>query len=182
MPKKTTATKKATKKKTKAAKAAVSIPGPRADRPVAKGYGLKDPKDGLLPWSWAEEQLAKSRTYWISTARSDGRPHTMPVWGAWVEGAFWFGTGEGTQKARNLQRNPYCTICTDDAENAVILEGIAKITPAGGAVYQRVMKAYRQKYKTEVPEDSPVFRVAPRRVFGLIEKSFPKSATRWRFE
>jgi len=100
MPKKTTATKKATKKKTKAAKAAVSIPGPRADRPVAKGYGLKDPKDGLLPWSWAEEQLAKSRTYWISTARSDGRPHTMPVWGAWVEGAFWFGTGEGTQKAR----------------------------------------------------------------------------------
>ncbi len=69
------------KMKTKAAKAAVSIPGPRADRPVAKGYGLKDPKDGLLPWSWAEEQLAKSRTYWISTARSGGRPHTMPVWG-----------------------------------------------------------------------------------------------------
>ena len=28
----------------------------------------------------------------------------------------------------------------------------------------------------------PVYRVRPKRVFGLIEKTFPKTATRWTFE
>ena len=27
----------------------------------------------------------------------------------------------------------------------------------------------------------PVYRVRPRRAFGLIEKTFPKTATRWTF-
>ena len=28
----------------------------------------------------------------------------------------------------------------------------------------------------------PVYRVRPRRAFGLVEKTFPKTATRWTFE
>jgi len=28
----------------------------------------------------------------------------------------------------------------------------------------------------------PVYRVRPRRAFGLVEKTFPKTATRWTFD
>src|SRR5438067_13657629 len=71
---------------------------PVASRPHAPGYGISDDAKGLLPWSWAEERLTKSRQYFITTVRADSRPHTMPVWGIWMEGAFWFGTGRKTQK------------------------------------------------------------------------------------
>ena len=44
---------------------------------------------GLLAWSWAEERLAASNDDWVTTARADGRPHVTPVWGAWLDDAFW---------------------------------------------------------------------------------------------
>jgi hypothetical protein len=34
-------------------------------------------KKQFLPWTHAEERLIKSRSYWICTARTDGRPHSQ---------------------------------------------------------------------------------------------------------
>ena len=34
-----------------------------------------------------------ARTTGSRRFRSDGRPHTRPVWGVWLDGAFWFSTG-----------------------------------------------------------------------------------------
>jgi hypothetical protein len=42
----------------------------------------------LLPWSHAVERLEKAINYWVCIMRPDGRPHAVPVWGMWVEGAF----------------------------------------------------------------------------------------------
>ena len=63
----------------------------------------------MLPWKWAVKKvkmLTDSREYWMVTVRPDGRPHAMIIWGIWFDGAFWFGTGSKTQKARNLSKNP----------------------------------------------------------------------------
>ena len=87
-----------------------------------------DPTRGLLPWSWAVERLEKSHNYWVATARPNGRPHLMVVWGIWREDAFWFTTGRGTRKARNLAANPNCSIATEGADEAVIVEGQARET------------------------------------------------------
>jgi general stress protein 26 len=51
----------------------------------------------------------------------------MIIWGLWIDGAFWFGTGGKTQKARNLARNPNCVVGTQNAAEAVILEGVAEL-------------------------------------------------------
>jgi general stress protein 26 len=51
----------------------------------------------------------------------------MIIWGLWFDGAFWFGTGSKTQKARNLAKNPNCIVGTQNAAEAVILEGIAEL-------------------------------------------------------
>jgi hypothetical protein len=43
-------------------------------------------------------------TYWLATARPDGRPHVMPILSVWVNGMLFFAAGQGTQKARRITR------------------------------------------------------------------------------
>src|SRR5271169_4719425 len=100
---------------------------PKASRPHAPGYGFPEGSKGLLPWSWAEQRLKKSHNYWITTVRPDGSPHTMVVWGLWQDGLFLFSTGSKSRKSRNLAQNPSCIVCTEDANEAVIVEGVAEV-------------------------------------------------------
>jgi hypothetical protein len=79
----------------------------RAGR-TCRGTGIVGPAEGsgLLPWSWAEQRLVASRNYWVATSWPDGRPHAMPVWGLWDNGAFWFSSSRRSRKARNLANDP----------------------------------------------------------------------------
>jgi general stress protein 26 len=145
------------------------------------GYGIPKTAKGLLAWSWAELRLKKSHNYWISTARPDGAPHTMIVWGLWLDHAFCFSTGKQSRKAKNLAKNPKCVICTEHAEQAVIVEGVASVTN-DAAFRKKFNEIYERKYKWDMSDfDEPVYVVRPRRAFGLYEKNFQGSATRWEF-
>jgi len=157
---------------------------PRASRPHMPDYGLAEPGEGLLAWSWAVERLERTRNYWVATTRQDGRPHAAAVWGVWIDGAFVFSTATGSRKARNLARNASCVVCTESAEEAVTIEGTASPVRDDEtlASFRRV---YKEKY--DWPMDDVVegvYRVAPRTVFGFIEHAnqFSKTATRWQFD
>src|ERR1700675_2669478 len=113
-------------------------------RPEMPGYGLPKSAKGLLPWKWAEQRLRKSHNYWITTVKPDGSPHTMVVWGLWLDGAFLFSTGSQSRKAKNLVENPHCVVCTEQAEEAVIVEGVAEIVAA--EVRPIFLKKYKPKY------------------------------------
>jgi hypothetical protein len=158
---------------------------PRASRPNMPGYGIvaANEGEGLLPWSWARERLAGARNYFIATTRPDGRPHIMVVWGLWLDDAFVFSTGRESRKGKNLAHNPSCVICPEDAEEAVILEGTAHEVGGKDAPFMaRFAAEYKAKYGYDVAGmEEPVFRVDPQVVFGQIEKTFTKSATRWTF-
>src|SRR3984957_5336819 len=118
---------------------------PRTERPQFPEDGISKSKTGLLPRKWAVKSLTESREYWIVTVRSDGRPHAMIIWGLWFDGAFWFGTGSKTQKARNLAKNPNCIVGTQNPAEAVILEGVAEpITDA--AIRKRLEPTSLRKY------------------------------------
>jgi general stress protein 26 len=156
-------------------------PQPRTERPQIPDYGISKSKTGLLPWKWAVKALTDSREYWMVTVRSDGRPHAMIIWGLWFEGAFWFGTGRKTQKARNLAKNPNCIVGTQNAAEAVILEGVAELVSDARLAKELEPESLR-KYGMSGGGSEPLYRVRPTRVFGLIEKSFPKTATRWTFD
>jgi pyridoxine/pyridoxamine 5'-phosphate oxidase len=157
---------------------------PRASRPNLPGYGLaaEEEGEGLLPWSWAAERLEAARNYFLATTRPDGRPHVMVIWGLWLDGAFYFSTGRQSRKARNLAANPNCVVVPDDGEEAVILEGV--VGEVGDReVLDRFVKAYQAKYAWDVSGmDEPIFAARPRVVYGQIEKTFTKSATRWQFD
>jgi PPOX class probable F420-dependent enzyme len=161
---------------------------PRADRPAMPGYGVLGPGEGtgLLPWSWAEERLTASRYYWVSTVRPDGRPHASPVWGLWHDGRLWFSCGGRSRKARNLAADPRCSVTTDDAENPVIVDGVAEITRDPEAIARFVDAGnakYGPSYTVEFldPDVNLTVAVRPERVFGLLHDDFPGSPTRWTF-
>jgi nitroimidazol reductase NimA-like FMN-containing flavoprotein (pyridoxamine 5'-phosphate oxidase superfamily) len=161
---------------------------PRASRPHMPGYGLPKSKKGLLPWKWAAARLSKSRQYWVVTVRPNRAPHMMLVWGLWWEDAFYFSTGSTSRKARNLSKNPKCVIASEDSEQAVILEGMAKPL-RDRAKIREFLRFYGRKYKWDMSAmqddmlalKEPVFVVHPKKAFGLVEKTFATSATRWRF-
>ena len=147
----------------------------------------KDPSKGLKSWSWALERLEKSHNYWIATTRPGGRPHLMLVWGVWWEDAFWFSTGPNTRKAKNIAAHAYCSIGTEQADEAVILEGVPhEITDR--AIWKRLAAVYNKKYGGDVEpmlitSGGNVYRVEPETAFGQDEHAanFAESATRWRF-
>src|SRR5437870_13479915 len=105
---------------------------PHASRPRMPGYGIVGPDEGtgLLPWSWAEEQLSTSRNFWLATRWPDGRPHVMPVWAIWHGGALWFSSSKQSRKARNLAADPRRVLTTEDSQNPVIVEGAAALPTA----------------------------------------------------
>jgi uncharacterized pyridoxamine 5'-phosphate oxidase family protein len=150
------------------------------------GYGLPKSKKGLLPWKWAEDRLGKSRQYWIATTRPDGRPHVMVVWALWMDGVLYFSTGSKSRKARNLKPNPNCTMCTEKADEAVILEGVVD-TERNVETIREFLRLYEKKYKWDMSSmaddllklKEPVFYLRPKVGFGLWEKKFATSATRW---
>jgi hypothetical protein len=155
---------------------------PLTERPRIPGYGISTSKTGMLPWEWAVKTLTESREYWICTVRADRRPHAMIIWGLWFDGAFWFGTGSKTQKACNLARNPNCIIGTQNAAEALILEGVAERVEDTD-IQRKLKPESLRKYGMSGGDGSePLYRVRPKRAFGLIEKTFPKTATRWTFD
>jgi nitroimidazol reductase NimA-like FMN-containing flavoprotein (pyridoxamine 5'-phosphate oxidase superfamily) len=160
---------------------------PTADRPFAPGYGIVGAEDGkgLLPWAWVARKMNRCRTFWLATIHAalptgEGRPHVMPVWGVWLDDAFFFSTGRKSRKGQNLSANPACTIANDDGAEAVVVEGLAT-QAEDAAMLERVATAYQKKYKMD-PRimGEPIFRVQPNRVFAFVEKTFPQSATRWK--
>ena len=161
---------------------------PKASRPHMPGYGLPKGTKGLLPWRWAEQRLTKSHNYWITTVKTNGSPHTMVVWGLWRDGTFLFSTGRQSRKSRNLKKNRHCVVCTELANEAVIVEGVAEETP-DVALRRDFLKRAERKYKFDMSGfeadilslKEPIFTVRPRVVFGLDEKRSLNSATRWQF-
>ena len=70
--------------------------------------------DGLPPANWPDiitrldagsapaPDGANARTTWLATVNEDGSPHVTAVGALWLDGTFWFQTGAGTRKGRNV--------------------------------------------------------------------------------
>lgn len=163
---------------------------PRASRPYWPDALAKSSDDtsNLKAWSWALERLEKSHNYWIATTRPDRRPHLMVVWGIWWQEAFWFSTGPRTRKAKNIAALPQVVIGTEDADEAIILEGTAEeITDR--SVWKQLAKIYNAKYGGDVEpllvaSDGCVIRIQPQVAFAQDEhaENFADAVTRWHFQ
>ncbi len=148
-------------------------------RPHAPGYGIRTDANGLLPWSFVEERMAAAHEYWVATVHPDGRPHLTPVWGLWVDGVFYFGSGPGTRKARNLAENPNVAV-HPEGEDVVILEGVAEVvTNPDPTLSERVYAASVAKYGMGSHRIEGSYAVRPRVAFAWTGLVLTQTATRW---
>ncbi|HVM64381.1 MAG TPA: pyridoxamine 5'-phosphate oxidase family protein, partial [Acidimicrobiales bacterium] len=178
---------------TRAAAAGPRTVPPNRRRPHMPGYGVPEGPDGMLPWSFAEERLTASHDYWLATARPNGPPHVMPVWGAWTGGRFWFSTDQGSRKARNLRADPRCTVTTDNARQPVVLDGVAEAVVRRdeiSAFADELSRKYAEDWAPEVYTvdffdgslgGGATYRVVPTSVFALDADRFATSPTCWEF-
>jgi hypothetical protein len=170
---------------------AESTKTPTSERPVMPdGYGLPTSAQGLLAWSDVEERLRVAQHYWLATVRPDGTPHAVPRWGVWLDGRFWYDGAPTTRHALNLATNPACSLHLESGTEAVIVEGTSEPSraPASG-LGARLAEAfgkysalgYTPTAQSWDGEDGGGLRVlTPRRALAWF--SFPKDATRFRFE
>lgn len=154
----------------------------RASRPYMPGYGTDRSETGLLPWSWADDRLRTSFSYWIGSVRPDGRPHIMAIWAVWERDALWFGSTNASRKVRNLRADPRCTITVDDTLNPIVLDGIATFVtdPDDIAWYCDAANAKYSSNYSHNPDHGSVLVVRPTWAFGMQAADLPGTATRWR--
>lgn len=153
-------------------------------------YGVPADPGGTLPWSWAEARLARCRNYWVVTVSATGRPHALPVWGAWRAdpAAFAFSCAPGARKVRNMAANAQVCVAIDDTVECVSVEGLAAplTDPAERDAF---LDLYVDKYaepggRAELADfvsGHPWFVVRPLRAFAIIERAeeFSERATAW---
>ena len=141
----------------------------------------------MLDWSWAVERLTTAKNYWFCTTRPDGRPHAMPAWAAWVDGALYFDGSPETRRGRNLAANPAIVIHLESGDEVVILEGEAVYArqarararrAAGGSAGAQVRTDVRARAPTPGTRAASGCCAQRWRSAG---REFPTNVTRWRF-
>ena len=163
----------------------------------------------LLEWSRIASRLDEGMTQapdtggpnrhtcWLATINPDGSPHVTGVGALWVDAAFWFETGDRTRQAKNLARDPRCTLSIAVHDFDLVVDGEAhKVTdrPTVAAMAARwaaegwpagvddTGEALTAEFSAPSAGPPPwyVYRLAPRvaTALGTVE---PGGATRWRF-
>src|SRR2546428_5095691 len=93
-------------------------------KPIPWSRGLKDLEAASTKPSG---EPAAHKTYWLATIRPDERPHVAGVGALWVDGRFYFTSGPGTRKSRNLAENPNCVISVALSGLDLVVEGSAHL-------------------------------------------------------
>jgi hypothetical protein len=136
-------------------------------------------------------------THWLATINEDGSPHVTGVGALWVDGAFWFETGERTRKGRNVARDPRCTLSIAMHEFDLVVDGDAEMVTDPSTVAQMAElwaaggwpcrvddsgTALTADYSAPSAGPPPwrVYRITPRRATALSTVE-PGGATRWTF-
>jgi PPOX class probable F420-dependent enzyme len=135
---------------------------------------------------------------WLATIDADGSPHVNGLGALWVDGAFWFETGERTRKARNLARDPRCTLSLATQEFDLVVEGTAEVVTDPPVVAELAEKWAAEGWPCRVDESgtrltaefsAPSAGPPPWHVFKLtpitataLQTVEPGGATTWTFD
>src|SRR4051812_11431238 len=149
---------------------------------------FSDPGTAPTSWSDAVAVLAAAELFWITTVRVDGRPHVTPLVAVWLDGALYFSTGPGEQKAVNLQGNPHVVLMTGrndwDGGLDVVVEGVA-VRVADDDLLRRLAQAWARRwdgrwrfevgagaFRHEGGGEALVYRVNPGKVLAFGKGEF----------
>lgn len=120
---------------------------PKISRPLfPKGY--VDHPSVSLSWEYVVSRLSESKNYWLCSVRPDGRPHSIPRWGVFVDEKFFYDGSPETRHARNISENPRVSLHLESGDEALIVEGSsAAAGKPAPELAQRLAAAYCAKYE-----------------------------------
>jgi len=148
-----------------------------------------------IPWTRARERFEEdagiSPTHWLATVRPDGKPHVMPVWTVWVDGAFYFVAGATTRQSKNLAQHASCVITVASSGLNLVVTKVSDETRLQQIADAYAVQGWHPRVQSGVfyadngtpgagPPPYDVYEVVPVTVFGL-DTDEPYGSTRWRF-
>src|SRR4051794_2407645 len=155
---------------------------------------FSEPGAQATPWSDVQNAIDAAELFWISTVRSDGRPHVTPLPAVWLHEALYFCTGPTEQKAVNLAANPACVLTTGNNRWKqgldVTVEGTARRI-SDDARLRILARLWETKYHGDWRYDvrdgafhheageAYVFEVVPEKILAFAKGVFAQ--TRYRF-
>lgn len=153
-----------------------------------------DPTSAPTPWSDTFHVLETAQLFWISTVRTDGRPHVTPLPAIWHEDRLHFCTGLEEQKAHNMEWNQHVAVTTGDNRwnegLDVVVEGIVDRV-LDDLRLGSLADLWRRKYSgdwdfaveggmfLQGSSSAAVFEVVPTKVLAFAKGQFAQ--TRYRF-
>jgi general stress protein 26 len=147
-------------------------------------------------WEQTVSALQAAELFWLSTVRTDGRPHVTPLVAVWSDDAMHFCTGDEEQKGVNLRSNSHVVLmtgCNDwRAGLDIVVEGDA-VRVTDGIVLERLAQAWRAKWEGQwefqvrdgrfVHPDGhdgvPVYSVRPTKVLAFAKGPFGHTSHRF---
>jgi general stress protein 26 len=141
------------------------VQDPKRVRPkFPKEWNVPQRPAKWITWTHARARLEQEKIYWISTVRSNGTPHSVPLWGIWRDNKLFFETNLSSVKARNIALNPKIVFHIQDGNDTVIGEGSARREDQP-RLLQELRSEYEAKYnyKPNWRKGGPdvVFKVEP---------------------
>jgi GNAT superfamily N-acetyltransferase len=152
-----------------------------------------------IPWSRAEQQLEIldqfESHFFLATVRPDGRPHVAGIAPLWVDGKFYFVSGPGTRKGRNLAERTDCALSASlpgldltfegratKVTNEPTLQRLAGLYNAQGWPVTVKDGAFTAAYSAPSAGPPPwdVYEFTLSTAIGVASAE-PNGATRWRF-
>jgi hypothetical protein len=120
---------------------------PKATRPnFPPGY-VDHPKS-TVAWDYVVQRLIESKNYWLCSVRPNGHPHTVPRWGAFVDGKFYYDGSPETRHALNIVENPHVSLHLESGDQVIIAEGTsAPVGKPAPELSKRIAAAYCAKYE-----------------------------------
>ena len=100
--------------------------------------------------NWAREFLRADHVAMISTLNKDGSPQITTIWYLLRDdGTIIMNTPRGTQKAKNLLRDPRIAVCVGDELRSVSLYGTATVSSDQNVVRQELEQLIARYVKEE---------------------------------
>jgi hypothetical protein len=135
-------------------------------------------------------------TVWLTTINPDGSPHVMPVGVMQHGGSWYFTSGPGTRKSRNLARDARCVVSVATDPFDLVIEGAAERVTDASEITSVAESFAREGWPAEAAGDAVtaefsapsagpapwyLYRVKPSTVFAL-GTSEPFGATKFQLD
>ena len=106
-----------------------------------------------IEWGRVREVLEEAgRMYSLATTTRDGSPHARPVGAIYVDGRFYFTSGPGPRKSKNIEENPRVVLSTTSEPFDIAVHGVARRVTEDDKLEQ-IAKVYTTRGWPTEPRD-----------------------------